>query len=239
LSTKLKCLLLDDELPGLSYLKLLCGQLEDVEVTKAFNNPQVFLCEISSLDFDFCILDIELPGINGLQIAALLKDKPVVFTTAYKEYASNAFDLNAVDYVLKPVRKERLQQAVNKVKIFFSGVQKENSFLQLNTDEGKSLIPIDQICYIKVSETDSRDKIIQFKDRTSRTLKNVSFEKLQGLLPSHQFIRVNKSEILSLFAIRSFSFNEVITNIKLPSGENQKLTLSEAYREGFSKKVNL
>ena len=104
MNTKLKCLLLDDELQGLSYLKLLCEQIPELEVVRAFNDPEVFLKEFSKLNFDLCILDIEMPGTNGIQVAALLKGKPVIFTTAYKDYAINAFDLDAIDYVLKPIK---------------------------------------------------------------------------------------------------------------------------------------
>jgi len=108
-------LLLDDELPSLSYLKMLCEQIEQIEVLKAFNSAQRLLQEAPSLDFDFCILDIEMPEINGLQTANLLQGKPVIFATAYKEYAADAFDLNAIDYIRKPIKLERLQQAIQKL----------------------------------------------------------------------------------------------------------------------------
>ena len=91
----------------------MCEQIPDLEVVRAFNNPQVLLTEIENLDFDFCILDIEMPQLNGLQVAKLLKGKPVIFTTAYKEYAADAFDMDAVDYVQKPVKIERLHQAID------------------------------------------------------------------------------------------------------------------------------
>ena len=114
MNTKLRCLLLDDELPGLTYLKMLCEQLPELEVVRSFNSPKKLLEELPSLEFDLCILDIEMPEMNGLQVANLLGNKPVIFTTAYKEYAADAFDVNAIDYITKPVKKERLQQAITK-----------------------------------------------------------------------------------------------------------------------------
>jgi len=107
---------LDDELKGLTYLKMLCQQLPDLEVVKVFNSPIKFINEVPKLDFDFCILDIEMPEMNGLQVANLLKGKPLIFATAYKEYAVEAFDLNAVDYIRKPIKIDRLKQAIDKVK---------------------------------------------------------------------------------------------------------------------------
>lgn len=229
-------MLLDDELPGLTYLKLLCEQLSDLEVVKAFNKPEVFLKEVGDLNFDFAIIDIEMPGVNGLQVAKSLGTKPVIFSTAYKEFAADAFDLNAIDYVMKPIKKERLQQAISKVKNYLNSKPKEKSILQFNTDQGKTLINIDQLVYIKVSEIDSRDKVAFLEDGSQFIFKNISFEKLQNLLPSDEFVRINKGEMIAIQIVRSFSFNEVTTTLKLSPDEPLKLSLSEAYREEFSKK---
>ncbi|ABG60752.1 LytR/AlgR family response regulator transcription factor [Cytophaga hutchinsonii] len=233
MNIKLKCILLDDELPGLTYLKMLCEQIPELEVVKAFNKPEVFLAEQADLDFDLCILDIEMPGMNGLQVANLLNGKPVIFTTAYKEYAAEAFDLNAVDYVRKPVKKERLQQAVQKLLQKINIKPNTKSFVQLNTDKGKALIFFDQLCYIKSSESDSRDKFAQFVDGATLTLKNISFEKLQEILPADQFCRINKKELIALKSVQLFSFDEITTNLTDKSGGLLKLTLSDVYRNTF------
>jgi two-component SAPR family response regulator len=115
-------LLLDDELPSLAYLKILCEQIPQLEVVKSFNNPAAMVEGMPTLEFDLCILDIEMPEMNGMQIASLLRDKLVIFTTAYKEYAAEAFDLDAIDYVRKPVSLARLKQAVTKHRIM--GIKK-------------------------------------------------------------------------------------------------------------------
>lgn len=237
MNTKIKCLLLDDELPGLTYLKMLCEQIPDLEVVKAFNNPKTFLKEVPNLEFDLCIMDIEMPEINGLQVANLLNGKPVIFTTAYKEYAAEAYDIDAIDYVSKPVKMERLQQAIAKAKLRLHTKKDEKEFIQLNTDKGKALIFFDQLCYIKVSEIDSRDKIVQLQDGTVITLKNISFDKLLRILPENNFVRINKKEIISLKIVQVFSFDEIISNMQLPSGNNLKLILSETYRNEFLQKV--
>lgn len=239
MNTKLKCLLLDDEIPGLTYLKMLCEQLDDLEVVKAFNNPRLFLSELPRLEFDFCILDIEMPEMNGLQVAEWLNGRPVVFTTAYKEYAAEAFDLDAVDYVRKPVRKERLQQAVDKVKHRLESKNQGARFVQLNTDKGKALVYFDQLRYIKTAEVDSRDKVALLADRSSITLKNISFEKLQELLPVEDFVRVNKKEMISLKTVQTFLSDEITTKIVTASGALLKVVLSEAYRKEFIQRVNL
>ncbi|MCH5600836.1 LytR/AlgR family response regulator transcription factor [Niabella ginsengisoli] len=236
MNTKLKCLLLDDELPGLAYLKMLCEQIPGLDVVRAFNDPQFFIEEFSSIEFDFCILDIEMPAMNGLQVAALLKGKPVIFTTAYKEYAAEAFDIDAVDYVRKPVKKERLLQAVSKVRERLERGSSGQQFIQLNTDQGKALVYFDQVCYIKTSDIDSRDKSVLTFDNNQIVLKNISFERLQELLPTDRFVRINKKEMINLKVVQVFSLNEITTTIVSPSKESLKLILSDTYRKTLSKK---
>lgn len=216
---------------------MLCQQIPSLEVVKAFNNPESLLSESPQLEFDLCILDIEMPGISGLDVARLLKDKPVIFTTAYKEYASDAFDLDAVDYVRKPVQKERLEQAVEKAIKRLSVRSSPRAFIQLNTDKGKAVVFFDQLMYIRSSQTDSRDKIALLLDGSELTMKNISFEKLQSSLPADDFARINKGEIIAIKAIHTFSSDQITTNITTSAGIQIKLSLSEIYRKELVAKM--
>jgi DNA-binding LytR/AlgR family response regulator len=237
LNRKLRCLLLDDELPGLAYLKMLCEQIPQLVVVKAYNNPQLFLEEISSTEFDLCILDVEMPGMSGLQVANLLRGEPVIFATAYKEYAAEAFDLDAIDYIRKPIQKERLEQAIQKaVKRIDSSQTK--GFIQVNTDKGKTLIYFNELGFITTAETDSRDKTAFLKDGTSLYLKNISFDKLLGMLPQHRFCRINKKEVISLDIIKVFTFDEITTGLLSSDGKPLVFSLSEIYRNSFLQQIN-
>lgn len=229
----IKCVILDDELLAISYLKLLCEQIENVEVVKAFNDPKIFLNEIDHLDCNLCILDIEMPGMTGLQVAELISDsKKIIFTTAYKEYAAEAFDLNVVDYVRKPIKKERLIQAFEKAKELFAAPQKKD-FIEWNTNIGKTIIFTEQIAYIKTSEIDSRDKEIILNDGTTIVLKNLSFKSLLEMLPSKDFAQVNKKEIIALSSIKVFSTNEIITSISLDGENFIKLQIGDTYKNSL------
>lgn len=239
MNTKLKCLLLDDELPGLKYLKMLCEQIPELEVVKAFDNVESFLKEFPALAPDLCILDIEMPGMDGLSIANLLNGKPVIFTTAYKEYAAEAFDLNAVDYIRKPVSKERLHLAVHKALDRLRLAQPAKNFIQLNTSKGKTLLFFDQVAYIVTSLTDSRDKDALLHDGKSLILKNISFEKLLQHLPGNEFCQVNKKEVIALRCVQFFAHDEITTNLIQPSGKPLVITLGDAYRENFLRKVKV
>ena len=231
-------MLLDDEIPGLTYLKMLCDQLPELEVVKSFDNPQTFLSKLPEIDFDLCILDIEMPSLNGLQVANLLKDKLIIFTTAYKEYAADAYDLDAVDYVRKPVQKDRLQQAVIKAIARQASKGQPKDFIQLNTDKGKTLLHFNQVGYIKTSDTDSRDKLAVFLDGSSLVLKNISFENLLKILPASQFCRISKREVISIRIVNAYSYNEITTSLATSTGQSVKLVLSESYRPEFIRFAN-
>lgn len=232
MNTKIKCLLLDDELPGLTFLKMLCEQIPQLEIVKVFNHPEKLLSEASNLDFDLCILDIEMPDLNGIAVANLLQDKYIIFTTAYKEFAVDAFDLDAVDYITKPIKKERLEKAIAKVLERIEKREKKK-FIRINTDKGKSVLFFDNLLYIKTSDADSRDKIAYLKDDSILTLKNISYEKLQNQLPKSMFCRINKAEIIAIEIVKFFTHDEITTNITLPNGKPMILSLGLSFREDF------
>lgn len=233
----MKCILIDDELPGLKYLRLMCEQIPDVEIVKAYNNPVKFLSESKQLDYDFCILDIEMQEMNGLQIAELIKEKPVIFVTAYKEYAAEAFDLDAVDYIRKPIQKERLEKAIRKIKDKLQS-ERTQHFIQWNTNKGKTLIFIDKLLMIRVSDTDPRDKIVLLETGEEITVKNISFDQLSKLLPDKLFCRVNKQTMIAIKTVSYYSHDEITTQMTDTSGTPIHLSLSEAYKKEFSEKLS-
>jgi len=239
LNTKLKCLLLDDELPGLTYLRMLCEQIPELEVVKAFNDPLKLLRASADLEFDLCITDIEMPGLSGLELAQLLKGKQVIFITAYKEFAAEAFDLDAVDYIRKPIQKERLEKAIFKAARLIEKEKIEKQFMQLNTNKGKALVAFDQLLLITSAEKDKRDKLAYLDTGHEITLKNISFEQLLSLLPSDGFCRVSKKDIIALRAVKFFTHQEIKTTI-LPENSDKELVLSlgENFRKDFLDKVS-
>jgi len=213
--------------------------MPELEIIKAFNDPQKLLEELPKLDFDLCISDIEMPGIDGLTLANLLQDKLVIFTTAYKNYAAEAFNVNAVDYVTKPVTKERLEKAVAKALERFQKLDNHKKFIQLNTDKGKSLLYFEQIQYIKTAAVDSRDKEVYLADGSILILKNINFESLLNQLPKADFCRVNKKEIIAIKSVQYFNHNEITLSPHQKNGKPTVLVLSETYRTDFITKVKI
>ena len=234
MNTKLTCLLLDDEIPGLAYLKLLCEGIPNLEILRSFNDPLVFLNEYSKYDVDFCILDIEMPKLNGLELAKRI-NKPVIFATAYKEFAADAFDISAIDYIRKPVKKERLEQAIDKLRKQIEIHANKQALIQLNTNKGKTFLQADSIVLIKTSEIDSRDKIALMNDGKEWILKNYSLEKLLVELPETAFVQINRKEILALKHIAGFG-NDFVECQTFK--DDVRLILSEVFRKDFLLKVN-
>lgn len=218
---------------------MLCEQIQEVEIVKTFNDPEKLMADISNLDFDLLISDIEMPGIDGLHLAEMLQDKMVIFCTAYKEYAADAFNIDAVDYITKPVKLDRLQKAISKATERFEKPETVKKFMQLNTDKGKTLLYFNQILYIKTALSDSRDKTVLLADGSFLNLKNVKFDTLLQELPDPDFCRINKKEIVAVKSIKFFNHNEIVLHHTEENNKNATLILSETYRSDFLKKVKL
>jgi two-component system, LytTR family, response regulator len=223
LSSKIRCVILDDELPGLAYLKMLCEQL-GVEVVRCFNSPASFLNEKDKFDFDVCLLDINMPDINGIEVAQQLQNKPVIFTSAYPEFAVNAYEIEALDFIKKPVTRERLEKALHKAEKTLS---EEKKFFTWNSNLGKSAIQFDDILYITTSEIDKRDKVVHLQNENELILKNITIDKLLSLLPASRFLQVNKSDIITKKAVQAYTADEVVLKTK------GTLNLGESYRKSF------
>lgn len=245
MNTKLRCLLLDDELPGLTYLKMLCEQIEELEVVKAFNDPAVLLKEAPSLDFDLCILDIEMPGMNGLDVAKALsvlpdsdgRGKAIIFTTAYKEYAADAYDLEAIDYIRKPIERTRLEKAIQKACDVLLKPVEEKNYAPFNTNKGKMLLFFRDVMLVTIAENDKRDKLVYLQNGEEIILKNTSFDQLLSVFPDKDFCRVSKKEVVSLKAVKFFVHNEITTQVPDDKRLNRKINLSEIYRKDFMSKL--
>lgn len=223
------CVLLDDELPGLQYLKLVCLQIPGLEVVRAYNDPQKLLRDAPTLDFDFAVLDIHMPGIDGLAVAEAIRGRPVIFVTGHQEYAADAFDLDAVDFIRKPLDKERFEQAIRKLSTRLPAAPAAPAFARLNSAQGKILLYFDQVLLISAADGDPRDKQVTLRNGQI-LLKNISFTQLLALLPADQFRQVNKQTLVALKAVSYYNATEV--TVDLPGGK-RSIPLSETYRPGF------
>lgn len=216
---------------------MLCERLPGVEVVKAFNSPEILLRELPTLDFDLCILDIDMPGMNGLQVAELLGGRPVIFTTAYHEYAAEAFDLDAVDYVRKPVRLERLEQALRKAAARLPAERPASAPVSVNTDRGKALLHPGDILLVRTADNDSRDKEAWLRDGSRMLLKNMTFDRLLVLFEPGGLFRVSKREAIALPVLRFFDHDTITTTLQDDDGRAVMVSLGEGYRAELLRRI--
>ena len=159
-SQNLKILIADDEAPARNRLRELLGDIADVEIVAEAKNGKEAIDLAENFKPDVMLLDIRMPvmdGIEAAQHAQKLTHKPhIIFTTAFDAYAIKAFDLNAVDYLLKPIRLERLQTAINKahalqpnMQAAFKPLSKARSHLSIHERGRVLLVPIETIIYLR------------------------------------------------------------------------------------------
>jgi two-component system LytT family response regulator len=233
----LRVVLLDDELLALGYLRTLCEGIPDIEVIKAFDNPVLFLSEVENLNFDFCISDIVMPNMSGLEVAEKLRSMPIIFTTAHNEYAADAFDIEAIDYLRKPVQRERLERAIEKVKNRLELLKSQMTWT-VNTNKGKFTIQLATIVSFSTDTYDRRDKLMLLENGDELVVKNKSFDQLLQELEGISWIRISKSELISKEFIQGYQGDIVLSKIRNKEGKYREFSLSENYRKTFVEAFN-
>ncbi|MDO6517639.1 LytR/AlgR family response regulator transcription factor [Zobellia uliginosa] len=193
----IKCLVIDDEELARGLLKTYIGRLGFLQFVDEMANPLDALGLMKDEKIDLLFLDIQMPEIKGTDFVKLIPDGvQVIFTTAYSEYALQGYELNVVDYLLKPITFERFLLAVNKVKakIEDSGNTSEVISDSLTVKSGYDLhkVKYDDLLYI---ESDSEYVNFYLEDKKLMSLQ--SLKKLTELLPSDRFMRVHRSYIVN------------------------------------------
>ncbi|MEE8717508.1 MAG: LytTR family DNA-binding domain-containing protein [Coriobacteriales bacterium] len=195
----LKAMVVDDEAPARSELKYLLDEVGGVEVVAEADNIRDAILELKSMHCDVIFLDINMPGVNGMQFAEALtkfKNLPaVVFVTAYGDYATSAFDVNAVDYLVKPVETDRLRQAIEKVKNSLGMNSSKSTGERIPVEKGgkKVLVPVDKIRYVM-----AKDDYSCLYTEDDHYLSTISLTQLETRLGSDSFFRVHRRYIVNL-----------------------------------------
>lgn len=233
-----RCILIDDELLALAYLRTLCESIPGIEIIRAYNDPEILLRELPGLSPDFCISDIVMPHVSGLDLAQKLGGIPFIFTTAHNEFAADAFDIDAVDYLRKPVQKQRLEKAIEKVIALLKSRKEKPVVLTFTTHKGKMQLSTDQLISISSDTIDRRDKLATLVSGEEWILKNISYEQLLQVLPEKAFCRISKSELIALSIVTGYSGDTIFTSVKGKDGIPRTFSLGENYRKTFLQKLH-
>jgi two-component system, LytTR family, response regulator len=210
---KFRTVLIDDEAPARDILKYYLKDFPEIDIIAECADGFSGLKTVSELKPDLVFLDIQMPRLTGFELIEVMTERPapaIIFTTAYDQFAIKAFELNAVDYLLKPFPKERLGEAINKV-IERSGPEKTESVpvskllekmpeqagqvnrIVVRKGNAINLIPIDQVRYIE-----AEDDYVMVYHSTGKALKQQTMKFYEDNLPGTDFVRVHRSYIVRI-----------------------------------------
>lgn len=228
----IEAIAIDDELPALSIIENFCGRVDFINLQKTFYQPTEALKYLRKFPVDLLFLDVNMPSLNGIDLyKAVQQETMVIFSTAYNEYAVEGFNLNAVDYLLKPFTFKRFLQAAEKARDFYAyQLQKhktEAQYLFVRADYSLIKIDIGSINYIEGYDDYLKIHIQDQKPVITRMTIKTILEKL----PENKFLRIHRSYIIPVDKVNS------IRN-KIVSIGDTRLPLGNSFEENFLKHFN-
>lgn len=222
---KTRCLLVDDEPIALSIIQNHVGKLDNLEVTGTCSNALEAFKFLKNHEIDLMFLDIQMPQITGLELLRSLKNPPrVIIISAYREFAVEGFELDVIDYLVKPVSFERFLKSVDKyydlkagsdpVKVSDQGDFSKNPFIWIRADRKNLKILLNTIRYIE----GLRDYVKIYTDKEMIISKS-TIKDLQKKLPDDDFIRIHRSYLVAKNKIQAYTTEHIeIGNNILPIG---------------------
>lgn len=222
---KTRCVVIDDEPLAIELIENHIAQLEHLEVVGTFKNVLQAFDFIKRQPIDLLFLDIQMPMLNGIDFLRSASIVPkVILTTAYREYALEGYELNVVDYLLKPITFERFLKAVDKYYVLQTsrspqtfaedtGIMEKN-FIYVKADKKHIKLSFDDILYIE-----SMKDYIKIRTSQETIIVKEKISEFQKLLPEHRFIRVHRSYLVNTNKITAYTQYDVeINNLEIPIG---------------------
>lgn len=226
--SKLRCIIVEDEPLARQILEGYITRVTFLELKGSYQDAIEAMDHLRDHQVDLMFLDIHLPEIKGVTFLKTLSDPPaVIITTAYHAYALEGYELNAVDYLLKPFEFERFLTAVNKLKKQrqpdLATVEKVKDYLFVSIQLKKVKIYFSEILYIE-----SQKEYIRIVTLDNSYLTKMSTHEIESLLPDSLFKRIHRSYIIAIHKVRSFNSEMVeINGNKIPVGRGYKDALAK------------
>ena len=230
---KMKCVIVDDEPLAVELLAGYVRKTPSLELVRTDTDPVAALSEIRSAHPDLVLMDIQMPDLNGLELSRMLPEKTmVVFTTAFKEYAFESYEVDAVDYLLKPIRYQKFIEAVSRAEkrmlsYVDSGkqddVQRESAFFKVDGQHRN--IRFSDILYVSAMKDYVMLRLSNEKDPL---VTHLTMKAVEEMLPATRFMRVHRSYIVALDKITSIDSNGAILL------GDELIPVSDTYRKGVS-----
>jgi len=228
----MNCIIVDDEPLARKAIQKLAYQTENLEVIASFNGAEATTEFLTQNTVDVVFLDIQMPGVNGIEFARTIPKKTlVIFTTAFHEFASESYEVDAIDYLIKPVKLERFQKAVEKAqtycKLFQSDPIKSNienitdDYIFVRADRRMFKVYFNEVLYIE----GLKDYVVLYLEN-QKVITLMNIKTIHDLLPKSFFVRVSKSYIINVNKIDSVDNNTVYI------GKNE-IPIGNIYRDFF------
>ncbi|MBZ5857288.1 LytR/AlgR family response regulator transcription factor [Flavihumibacter profundi] len=226
---KIKCLLIDDEPPALKILQNYISNVKGFEIVGMCKNAIEALDVIHDKTVDLIFLDIKMPKLLGTEFIKSLAVPPMfIFVTAYRDYAADSYELDAVDYLVKPVSFERFMKSISRVKKLMGHTIQEQThtysenpaaFVYLKVDKNMQKILINEIQYIE----SWRDYVKVYLTTGKTFLVRQSISSIENLLSEHSFLRVHRSYMVSIKKISGYNHATVqLGSLEIPIGRLYK-----------------
>lgn len=232
----IKCIVIDDEQPAIDIMKHYISKMPELQLVATFTNPLLGMQEIKKEGIQLVFLDIQMEEMSGLDVMNIInQDVKVILCTAFPEYAIEGFNLDAMDYLLKPISFDRFSKAVKKVQSALQsadGAAKveavEEDHIFVKTEQKGKLIKI----YFKdIDFIEAMGNYITFNHAKNKIVAYSSIKNLELVLPTHTFMRIRKSYIISLPKISMIENGFVV----LTNG--QRISIGSNYKEAFMAKM--
>ncbi len=227
----MNCIIVDDEPLAREAIEILVKDTSQLNLLGMFNNALSASKFMEEHPVDLIFLDIQMPGISGIEFARTISKRTlVIFTTAYMEYALDSYEVDAIDYLIKPVDPDRFMKAVNKATSYHSLLltgEKENiepvnaEYFFVKSERRYFRIYYKDILFIEGLKD---YVIIQLADQ--RVITRMNLKNIFELLPKHDFLRVNKSYIVNTIHIDSFDNNDIFIR-------THEIAIGNTYRDAF------
>jgi DNA-binding LytR/AlgR family response regulator len=233
---KTQCVIIDDEPIARDIIRDYVSKIAGFEIAAEFDSPTDALLYLNETKVDLIFLDINLPEINGIEFAKSLMNRPsIIFTTAYREYAPEGFEIQAIDYLVKPFSFERFLKAISYfLKLSAKPVSKDSAEKEL-TDEDEFVLLKDsgkthKVHLKEIRYIESDGDYLKFHTKEKKIMIRGSLVSWEKMLPE-QFIRIHNSYIISIKEVKSFTTYSVeLGGIELP--------ISRGYREKVMRVLN-
>lgn len=227
---KIKCLIVDDEPLALDLIEDYVLKTPFLELVNKFNSPFQAIEALQNEKIDLIFLDIQMPGLSGIDFSKLLHNGPkVIFTTAFSQYALDGFKVDALDYLVKPISYQEFLKASNKALTWFSMIEQNSDYKKVELPNS-SIFVKSEYKLLKVELADIlyieglKDYVkIYLKDQSKPILSLMSLKNLEEKLSPEQFMRVHRSFIVNLHQISKIERNRIVFgSVYIPIADNYK-----------------